>query len=416
MPAVEQMISEPEPVPKDKICSQPISEPALKGGIPSCLFSTNFCPPRFRKSCYYDATVRWGVKSFATYNHMLLPTCFSSPEEEYQNLKANVCIWDVAAERQVEIAGPDAVQLAEMLTPRAMGGMKIGECRYAICTDENGMVINDPLALRIADDKFWFSIADSDLLFWAKALALGKGLDVRVTEPDVSPLALQGPKSLALMMDVFGEWVGELKFFGFQQTHLDGVPMIVARSGWSPERGYEIYLQDGTYGDKLWERMMEAGRKYSITPGVPNHIRRIEGGMFSYGTDCSSTHNVMELGLPLAWTGPSKKADFISKKALERLVAEGGPTRQIVGVEFLDCPNSTLPPLMEAWKVFDESGAEGCGEITSVCFSPTIGSHIAIGTLEGEARAPDTAVLVEIQDGRKCRAVVRKLPFMPRAD
>lgn len=394
--------------------SEPFSEPALLSTMPSSLTNTNFCATRFRKSCYFDATVRAGAKAFAPYNHMLLPIVFTSPEEEYHQLKTNVCLWDVAVERQVELSGPDAVKLAEMLTPRPMGGMKVGECRYAIITDDDGMVLNDPLAMRLAEDKYWFSIADSDILLWAKALA--RGLDVRVCEPDVSPLAVQGPKSTELMKDLFGEWIEDLKFFYFQEAKLDGIPttLIVARSGWSPERGYEIYLQDSAYGDQLWERIMAAGRKYSITPGVPNQIRRMEGGMLSFGSDMGFDHNAMELGLPPKWVGPGKKADFVGKKALEKLVAEGGPKRQVVGLEFIHSKGESqkLPPLMRPWRT--HSDGRGVGEVTSVCFSPKMQANIAIATLGMEATEPGTEVLVDLPGGSKGRAVVRKLPFMAR--
>eukprot|EP00929_Paragymnodinium_shiwhaense_P047578 TRINITY_DN24125_c0_g1_i1.p1 TRINITY_DN24125_c0_g1~~TRINITY_DN24125_c0_g1_i1.p1 ORF type:complete len:475 (-),score=140.73 TRINITY_DN24125_c0_g1_i1:317-1741(-) len=388
-------------------------------GSPACLFNTSFTPLRFQKSCYFNATVRWGVASFAPYNHMLLPTGYISPNatEEYWNLKKNVCLWDVAAEKQIELAGPDAMKLAELLTPRPLASMKVGDCRYAILVDEEGKVINDPLALRIAEDKIWFSIACSDILMWAKGLALGMKLDVQVTELTVAPLAVQGPKSRALMCDVFGDWCADLKLFAFKQTELDGRPMIVARSGWSPELGYEIYLQDPSFGDDLWERMMAAGRKYGITPGVPNHMRRVEGGMLSYGSDMTSDYNALELGLPLGWTGPNKKADFLGKKALQKVVDEGGAQRTVMGVEFVgEDKTKKLPKMVEAWRVLDEASEEDCGFVTTSSYSPGMDCNLAIVTLIGEARTPEKEVVVQLSGTDRRRAVVRKLPFLPRAD
>lgn len=237
--------------------SEPASEPttvqslsqdveAVHATIPQALFKTNLASLRFRKSPYFEATLRWGVQSFQPYNHILMPQVFSSEEDECENLRKNVCLWDVSCERQIEVSGEDALQLAEMLTPRIIGSMKVGEARYAVMTDEEGMVINDPVVLKIAEDRYWFSIADQDMLYWIKGIALGRGLKVKVFEADVSPLAVQGPKSLPLMKDLFGEWVEELKYFHFREVELDGIPMMVCRSGWSPERGYELFF-DGWF-------------------------------------------------------------------------------------------------------------------------------------------------------------------------
>jgi len=384
--------------------------------LPDCLLRTNFSALRFRKSCYFDATVRWGVQGFTPYNHMLLPIGFTSPEEEYRSLCNDVCLWDVAAERQVELAGADALKLAEMVTPRPLGTMKAGEARYAMITDEAGMVLNDPVVLKLAEDRYWFSLADSDILLWIKGLAIAHRLDVCVTEPAVSPLAVQGPKSLALMRDLFGDWVDELKFYHFKAVELDGVPMLLARSGWSPERGYELFLQDESRGDELWERIMSAGKKYNIRPGVPNQIRRIEGGMLSYGSDMTPEHSVLELGLPKKWCSPDKAADFVGKAALQRLVAEGAPRRSVVGLQFSadEGDDAGLGPLWKPWKVQAADSGDAIGFVTSVCFSPAVGAHLAIATIDVESSADGTAVTVETTGLGPRSAVVRKLPFLPR--
>jgi len=364
---------------------------------------------RFRKSCYFDATVRYGVKGFVTYNHMLLPSSFSTVHEEYENLRTNVCIWDVAAERQIELFGPDAEMLANMITPRKLAGMKVGDCRYAIITDEHGCVLNDPVALKLADDRFWFSIADSDMLLWIKGLALGKSLDVRVTEAEVSPCALQGPKAHLLLQELFGDWVLDLKYYKFRQTFLDGIPMLLARSGWSPERGYELYLQDESRGEELWERLYAAGQKYGISPGVPNQIRRIEGGLLSYGADITAQHNVLELTLPKFMVNLEKDG-FIGQDALKQIAASGGPSRTIVGLEF---PKEKQPGIVfKRWTARDVGGRK-VGIVSSACFSPMLDTTIAIATLEVKSAKEGTSVIVQTGHG-PMEAKVRKLPFMQR--
>jgi len=242
-----------------------------------------------------------------------------------------------------------------------------------------------------------------------------------VSEAAVSPLAVQGPKSIDLMRDLFGDQVDvdNLKFYHFRETELDGIPLLLARSGWSPERGYELYLQDESRGDELWERIMEAGKKYSITPGVPNQIRRMEGGLLVVGSDITSKHHVLELGLPPKWCSGDKAADFIGKAAIRRLIENGGPQRRIVGLEFPTehADNAALGPLIKPWNVLppaETSGTKSIGQVSSVCFSPALGAHIAIATLATEMSNAGAEVCVETPRGPRC-AVVRKLPFMPRA-
>jgi len=414
------------PEPMSRSDSEPASEPTpprsptqelgtAHATIPEALFKTNLASLRFKKSPYFDATLRWGAQSFQPYNHILMPQVFSSEEDECENLRNNVCLWDVSCERQIEVSGKDALQLAEMLTPRILGSMKVGEARYAVMTDEQGMVINDPVVLKIAEDRYWFSIADQDMLYWIKGIALGRGFEVKVFDADVSPLAVQGPKSLPLMKDLFGEWVEELKYFHFREAELDGIRMMVCRSGWSPERGYELFLMDGSRGDELWEKVMAAGQKYSIKPGRPNLIRRLEGGMLSFGVDVTPEHNVLELGLPPKWCGPDKAPEFLGKAAIKQIVESGGPQKRIVGLKLHDCDakDRNLGPMMKPWDVL-ENGIV-VGKVTSITFSPVMEAHIAIATLKTDMSSVGTEVCIDTASGGVRKATVQKLPFMPRA-
>lgn len=412
--------TESEPMPEEEIIEAAKDSVALQPTVnmPDCLLKTCLAGQRYRKSCYFDATVRCGLQSTVVYNHMLLPFVFSSPQDEYENLKTNVCLWDVACERQIEVCGPDAFALVDSLTPRGLSTMKVGECRYAIMTDDEGMVLNDPVLLKLAEDRYWFSIADTDMLHWIKGLALGRRLDVRVFEAAVSPLAVQGPKSLLLMQDLFGEWVADLKYYFFKETELDGIPMLLARSGWSPELGYELYLQDESRGDELWEKVWAAGQKYSIKPGSPNQIRRMEGGMLAHGSDVTLSHNILELGLPPKFWKPEKAGDFLGKAAIKRMLEEGGPKRCVMGLEFqkFSSGSGKMPPLFQKWSVRADQAddAETIGFVTSLCFSPALDAHIAFATLNIDACVAGKEVWVELPTGEPRCANVRKLPFLSR--
>ena len=258
---------------------------------------------------FHDSIVEAGVKGFTVYNHTLLPTYFESPESDYWNLINNVSMWDVACERQVEIKGPDAFKLVTLMTPRNISKCKVGQGKYVPIVDHDGGMINDPILLKLAEDHYWLSIADSDVALWAKGLALGFGFDVDIREPDVSPLAIQGPNADKVCADLLGDWIYDLKYFWFREYDLNGIPLVVQRSGWSKQGGLELYLRDSSKGKQLWDMVAEAGRPYSIKPGNPSTIERIEHGLFSYGNDMTIENNPFEIGLG-KYCAVDQDADF----------------------------------------------------------------------------------------------------------
>ena len=328
--------------------------------------------PRVRKSPYYDATIRHGVQSFTIYNHTFMPMNYESdPEVEYSNLLNGVQIWDVGCERQVQITGSDAMKLAQLLTPRNLSECAIGQCKYTLITDHDGGVINDPVMLRLGDQHVWFSLADSDVLLWAKAVTAANQLHVTVDEPDVSPLQVQGPRSRDLMRNVFGDWIGDLIFYRLRETELDGMPLVVARTGYSKELCYEIYLRDGQYGDKLWDRLFDAGQPYNVSPGAPSQILRVEGGILSYNTDMNPSNNPYEINL--GWTVDLKQSgDFIGREALARIKDEG-ITQRLLGA-VLECEKMTQFN-EEHWPAFvDDIPA---GHMTTCTYSPRLQKNLA---------------------------------------
>jgi aminomethyltransferase len=360
--------------------------------------------PRIRKSPYFAATRRYGCKAYTVYNHTYMPLYYESLEADFWRLVRDVTLWDVTCQRQVEIAGPDAARFTQLLTPRNLSSCAVGQCKYVLITDEDGGIVNDPVLLRLAEDRFWLSCSDSDVLLWARGVARHAGLDVSLREPDVSPLQVQGPKSAALMGDLFGASIDELRYFRCRETELDGIPLVVSRTGWSSERGYEVYLRDGAQGDRLWEMIMAAGRPYDIAPGAPSGIRRIEGAMLSYGSDITLAENPFELGLGRL-VDLDMEADYIGKAALGRIAAEG-VTRRLVGLEIGG------PPLAagneEPWPL----RAEGVtiGRITSCVHSPRLEKNIGLA-LVAVAHAEEGRRLEVEAPGGALDAVVVPKPF-----
>ncbi|MGD1880036.1 MAG: dimethylsulfoniopropionate demethylase [Kiloniellaceae bacterium] len=358
---------------------------------------------RIRSTPYSQRVEACGVKAYTVYNSMLLPTLFRSLEEDYWHLREHVQIWDVACERQVELRGPDAARLMQMMTPRDLGRITVGQCAYCPLVDEAGGMVNDPVVLKLAEDRFWMSIASSDVRLWAKGLALGVGFDVAVEEPDVSPLAVQGPKSEELMARVFGEDVRGIGFFRFQRLAFEGHPLVVARSGWSRQGGFEIYLDAPERGGALWDALWQAGQDLDVGAGCPNLIERIEGGLLSYGTDMTMANNPFECGLEryCRLDGP----DFLGKAALLRL-QQAGPARRICGLRFDGPPT---PSCREPWPL--EAGGEFAGQVTAAVWSPRLKSNIAIAMVERAYWQAGSELAVRLPDNAVHGATVCALPF-----
>ena len=361
-----------------------------------------------RKSPYFDATVRWGAKGFSVYNHMYIPRDFGDPVQNFWNLVNDAILCDVAVERQVEITGPDAAQFVQLLTPRNLSECAVGQCKYVLITDENGGVLNDPVLLRLAENHFWLSLADSDILMWAKGVAVNSGLDVNLGEPDVSPLQLQGPKSGDIAKAIFGERIDGLKYYWLEEFELNGIPLIISRTGWSSELGYEIYLRDGSRGNELWDHIMEIGKPMGLVPGHTSTIRRIEGGMLSYQADMDYTVNPFELGLERL-VDLEMDADFIGKEALKKIKSDGIKRSQ-VGVEIscppLQHPNTSYWPIMV--------GSEEVGYITSAVYSPRLDKNIALAMMDVNHSAIDTAAETTTPEGNFPIKVVQKPFYDPK--
>ncbi len=359
---------------------------------------------QIRKSPYFDATVRWGAKAFSVYNHMYIPRDFGDPVQNFWNLVNEAILCDVAVERQVEITGPDAARFTQLLTPRNLSDMAVGQCKYALVTNAEGGLLNDPVLLRLAEDRFWFSLADSDVLLWAQGVAVHAGMDVTIREPDVSPLQLQGPKSGEVMKALFGDGIADLRYYWLRELELDGIPLVVSRTGWSSELGYELFLMDGARGDELWERIMAAGKPHGLQPGHTSSIRRIEGGMLSYHADADIHTNPYELGLDRL-VDVDMEADFIGKAALRRIRDEG-PRRRQVGLVIDGAP--LTGPNTSFWSVLREG--ENVGKVTSAIHSPRLGQNIALAMVAVEAAGVGTGLDVVTASGTR-RATIAERPF-----
>lgn len=333
---------------------------------------------QIRKSPYFDATVRWGAQGFSVYNHMYIPRDFGDPEQNFWNLVNDAILCDVAVERQVEITGPDAARFVQMLTPRDLSTMAVGQCKYVLITNAEGGLLNDPILLRLAENHFWISLADSDILLWAQGVAVHSGMDVTITEPDVSPVQLQGPRSGEIMKALFGESIMDLKYYWLRELDLEGMPLVVSRTGWSSELGYEIYLRDGSKGDLLWETIMAAGMEFGLKPGHTSSIRRIEGGMLSYHADADIHTNPYELGLDRL-VNLDMETDFIGKAALARIKQEGVSRKQvglIIEGAPLNGPNTSYWPIRK--------NGETIGKVTSAVYSPRLKQNIALAMVAVE--------------------------------
>ncbi|UWQ09897.1 dimethylsulfoniopropionate demethylase [Aliiroseovarius crassostreae] len=358
---------------------------------------------RLRRTPFSPGVEAAGVKGYTVYNHMLLPTVFRSVEEDYRHLKEAVQVWDVSCERQVEVRGPDAARLIQMLTPRDLSKMQDGQCFYVPMVDETGGMLNDPVAVKLDEDRFWISIADSDLLFWVKGLAYGFRLDVLVDEPDVSPLAIQGPKSDDLAAAIFGDAVRDIRFFRYKRLAFQGRELVVARSGYSKQGGFEIYVDGSDIAMPLWNALMEAGKSMDVHAGCPNGIERVEGGLLSYGNDMTRENTPHEAGLG-RFCATQSALGCVGRDALLR-VAKEGPVQQVRAIEIHTGGGGStpIPPCDRAWPLMD--GDRQVGQVTSAANSPDFNTGVAIGMVRMTHWNSGTELDVITPDGPRAATV-----------
>ena len=359
---------------------------------------------RVRSTPYTSRIENQGVTAYTVYNHMLLPAAFGSLEESCDHLKKNVQIWDVAAERQVEISGKDAAKLVQLMTCRDLSKSKVGRCYYCPLIDENGNLVNDPVILKLAEDRWWISIADSDVIFFAKGLASGNKFDVKIFEPIVDILAVQGPKSFDLMEKVFGEKIKELKFFGFDYFTFNGAKHLIARSGWSKQGGFEIYVENTDSGLKLYDHLFEIGKEFNVRPGCPNLIERIESGLLSYGNDFDNNDNPFQCGFD-KYVDLETDINFLGKDKLKK-IKEKGIDRKLMGVQI----DLTKILLTSSLNIRNNDG-NIIGELRSACYSPHFKKVIGIAMIKEPYCKASSSGTIEI-DGNSLALKVCDLPFI----
>ena len=360
---------------------------------------------RLRRTPFFEATQRHGAAAYTVYNHMLFPICYGDLEEEYWHLVNHVTLWDVAVERQVEITGPDAFAFTSLLTPRDLSRCAVGQGKYVVITADDGGIINDPVLMRLGENHFWLALADSDVLLWARGVALNSGMRVNLCEPDVSPLQIQGSKARDVVAALFGDAVLKLKYYHFAETALDGIPVVVTRTGWSGEVGYEVYLRDGSRGDELWERIMEAGRPHNIRPTGPSDIRRVEAGILNWGADMTLENNVYEVALDYL-VDSSKSTPYIGRDALARLRGSG-VTRKLVGIEI---EGARIEMNAVRWPV--QKGRDVIGWVTSAVWSPRLQKNIGYAMLPVENAIVGTRLTVAIPQIGARQVMVVPRPFI----
>ncbi len=359
---------------------------------------------RIRKSPYFDSNIKYGVTGFTVYNKMYLPTGFSGPEKEYESLINDVTFGDFAAERQIEINGPDAYKFVRYIQPRNLEKCEIGFCKYILLTDQNGGIINDACLLRLEENKFWISPGDGDVILWLQGLAINSNMDVTIHEPDASPLQISGPKSGKLIQKLFNGEHDDLGYYKARQTSLDDIPMVIARTGWSGELSYELYLQNRKLGNKLFDMVHDAAVEFNGRVIAPNTIRTIEGGILSYGSDFGREHNPFTIGLGRL-VDVDQETDFIGKEALKK-IKENGLTEKLVGLELEGEAIKKAPE--NFWRVTNDG--KKIGRVSRAFFSPRLQKNIALAIVDIDFSEEGTEIIVESPNGNHPAKIV-KLPW-----
>ena len=359
---------------------------------------------RIRSTPYTSRIEKQGVTAYTSYNHMLLPAAFGSLEDSYHHLKENVQVWDVAGERQVEISGKDSAKLVQLMTCRDLSKSKVGRCYYCPIIDDNAGLINDPVILKLDEQRWWVSIADSDVILFAKGLAIGNKFDVKIFEPNVNILAVQGPKSYKLMEKIFGKKITEMKFFGFDYFEFAGTKHLIAKSGWSKQGGYEIYVENTQSGLALYDKLFEVGKEFNVKPGCPNLIERIESSLLSYGNDIDNNDNPLECGLD-KYVNLDTDINFLGKEKLKE-VKKNGITKKLMGV-IIDAKEINVSKSID---LINEKNSK-IGELRSGVYSPHFKKVIGIAMLNRPHFEVSQTFKLSIND-RIFEGKVCDLPFI----
>jgi len=370
---------------------------------------TFYIQPWYRKSPYFEATKRAGCKSWGLYNHMLLPTLYDDPVTEYRALLNDVTMWDVSVERCVEITGPDAFELTNLITCRDLTTCDVWQCKYVLLTAADGGIVNDPVLLRLGENHFWLALADSDALLYVAGVAAGRGMDVTIREADVAPMQIQGPRSKDVIGALFGDAVRDLRYYWCAEAEVAGIPVVVSRTGWTGEVGYEIYLRDTSLGDDLWEAVRQAGEPFGIRAIAPSEARRIEAGIFNYGSDMRIEDTPFHVSGLEKFVELDQAQDFMGKAALARL-AEMGVERKLVGIDIGGDPMTDEGALNDVWPVH-APGGERIGRVTAGAWSPRLERNVGFAWVPRTHMTAGTEL--ELADPRGARtATVTTLPFV----
>lgn len=370
---------------------------------------TFYVQPWYRKSPYFDATKRHGCTSWGVYNHMLLPTLYDDPITEYWALVNDVTLWDVAVERCVELRGPDAFELVDSITCRDLSKVEVMQARYVLITAPWGGIVNDPVLLRLAEDRFWLALADSDALLYVAGVAGARGLDVEILEADVAPLQIQGPRSKDVVRDLLGDAVADLRYYFCAEADVDGIPIVVSRTGWTGEVGFELYLQDTSRGNELFERIVRAGEPQGIRVIAPSEARRIEAGLFNYGSDMridDTPLHVTGLEKFVEW---NKDRTFLGRERLEQIRDGNLIDRKLVGIEIGGDPMTDEGALNDFWPLVD--GDATVGRVTAGAWSPRLKKNIGYGWVPIRREEPGSELEADTPRGR-VSVTVAPLPFL----
>ena len=374
--------------------------------IPEVASSTLYFGPWYRKSPFFEATLRWGCTAYDVYNHMYLPAYYDDLVTEYWALVNDVTLWDVGVERVVQISGPDGFALTNALTCRDLTRCAPGQGKYAPIIAPDGGIINDPVLLRRDENTFWLCLADSDAHLYAMGLARGWGLNVTVSLPEAYPVQVQGPKAKAVMAELAGDAVLDVKYYWSLDTTIAGIPVVVSRTGWTGEIGYEVFLTDPSRGDELWETIMEAGGPHGIRPIAPCEARRIEAGIFNYNSDFTAENNPFEV-TGLERLVETQQADYVGRTALER-IRERGVTRKLVGIEAPGDPS--FFEITEARPAL--AGGQRVGRVTDLVWSPRLQRNIGYVWVPAELAAPGNDLEIEWKNGERTPAKTAAIPFL----